>query len=274
MTPEEARGILFRLSAYDFAWDIERALEFALFRTYAVPSISGLLVRTGEFEARTRKRYDDTELILSEIVENGPDSARGAEALARMNAMHGAYRIANGDMLYVLSTFVFEPIRWVDRFGWRKMTGDERRAAFVYYVDLGRRMGIADLPADIEAFEAYNRDYEARHFRFAESNARIAGVTTDLLLGFYLPRALVPLGRPGVAAMMDPPLRRAMGVGDPPRWLERLMIGALKVRAGALRLLPRRRRPKLITAQKRPSYPGGYLVRDLGTFPKDRGAER
>ncbi|WP_240544744.1 hypothetical protein [Paracoccus sp. AK26] len=99
------------LMTCEFSWDIERALEFALFRTYAVPSISGLLARTGEFECRPRKRYDDTELILSEMIENGFDSAPARCALARMNDMHSRYRIANEDMLYVLSTFVIEPIR-------------------------------------------------------------------------------------------------------------------------------------------------------------------
>lgn len=74
--------IVYLLGAHEFAGDIERAFESALFRTYAVPSISGLLVKTGEFEAQTRKRYDDTELILSEIIENGLDSDRGQAALA------------------------------------------------------------------------------------------------------------------------------------------------------------------------------------------------
>ena len=68
-----------------FSWDIERALEFALFRTYVVPSISGLLARTWEFANRPAKRYDDTELLLSEPLENGLDSLRGRTAIARIN---------------------------------------------------------------------------------------------------------------------------------------------------------------------------------------------
>jgi hypothetical protein len=49
-----------------------------LFRTFASARIGGLLHGTGEFEARTGKRYDDTDLIISEIIENGFDSPRGA----------------------------------------------------------------------------------------------------------------------------------------------------------------------------------------------------
>lgn len=268
MTRPDHEETVFRLAAFEFPWDIERSLEFALFRTYAVPSISGLLARTGEFETRARKRYDDTELILSEMVEHGLDSERGQAALARMNAMHGAYRIENEDMLYVLSTFVFEPIRWIDRFGWRRLTQEEREHIFRYYIDLGRRMGIEDLPADPDAFDAFNRDYEAQHFRFAESNARIARATMDLLLGFYLPRALWPLGRPVLRAMMDPPLLAAMGLKPAPGWLIATIQTALKGRAALLRLLPKRRKPHLITRVRRPTYPQGYRIEELGTFPR------
>ena len=72
----DAEQIVLRLSSLDFAWDIERALEFALFRTFAVPSISGLLHKTGTFRNETRKRYDDTEILISEVVENGFESDR------------------------------------------------------------------------------------------------------------------------------------------------------------------------------------------------------
>src|SRR5687768_15301280 len=90
---------------YEFPWDTTRSLEFALYRTYAVPSISGLLDMTGEFAARARKRYDDTDLLISEIFEHGYDSERGRAAIRRMNQMHGRFPISNEDMLYVLSTF-------------------------------------------------------------------------------------------------------------------------------------------------------------------------
>lgn len=270
MTRPEYENTVFRLAAFDFPWDIERSLEFALFRTYAVPSISGLLARTGEFETRPQKRYDDTELILSEMVEHGLDSDRGRAALARMNAMHGAYRIANDDMLYVLSTFVFEPIRWIERFGWRKLTGTERQHIFCYYADLGGRMGIEGIPDDIAGFEVFNRRYEAGNFRYAKSNARIARATMDLLLGFYLPRPLWHIGRPVLRSMMDPPLLDAMGLKPAPRWLVTCVHGVLRLRARVLRFLPKRRTPHLITRVRRPTYPHGYQIEELGTFPGER----
>lgn len=267
----QAREIVFALAAWDFPWDIEKSLEFALFRTYAVPSISSLLARTGEFEKRTRKRYDDTALILAEITQHGTNHPRGAAALARMNEMHGRFRIANDDFIYVLSTFIFEPLRWVERFGWRQLTDREKTAWFNYYHDLGVRMNIKDLPDNIADFEAFNRNYEATRFRYAESNTAIGGKTLDLLLSFYLPPALFGMARPAAYALMDQPLLDAMGFPAAPGWLQKLAPAGLRLRARLLRILPKRRKPHLLTSVRRPTYPQGYKVEELGTFaPKAR----
>ena len=258
------------LTTHAFSWDIERALELALFRTYAMPSISSLLARTGEFAARPAKRYDDTELLLSEPLENGLDSARGRAAISRINEMHGHYRIANDDMIYVLGTFVLEPIRWLDRFGRRAMTPHEQRAWTNYYRALGERLGIRDIPADLAGFAAFNARAERERRRFAPSNREVAQATLDLLLGFYLPRGLFGLGRPVVLALLDPPLREAMGLPHPPRALRIGVPAAMRLRRLVLRALPRRRRPRLVTARWRAGYPEGYEIAALGTWPAAR----
>ena len=89
-----------------FPWDITRSLELALLKTFCVPSISGLLNRSGEFEQRPRKRYDDTGLMVAELLRHGPTSSEGAAVIARMNRIHSAFAISDRDYLYVLSTFV------------------------------------------------------------------------------------------------------------------------------------------------------------------------
>src|SRR5437879_3495277 len=59
---------IYRISiGFEFPWDYQRALEFALFRTYCVPSISRLLAATGEFAERPPRPYDDTALLLAEL---------------------------------------------------------------------------------------------------------------------------------------------------------------------------------------------------------------
>ena len=88
LDPErDHQRIVFLSSCHDFPFDTTRSLEFALFRTFCVPSVSMLLDRTGEFRQRSQKRYDDTDIIVSELMEWGYDSDRGKRALRRMNQL-------------------------------------------------------------------------------------------------------------------------------------------------------------------------------------------
>jgi mpaB/rubber oxygenase-like protein len=170
-----------QLATLEFPWDIYQALSFALFRTYAVPSIGGLLHRSGEFTARVQKRYDDTVLILDAVLEHGFDHPTGRAAIRRMNQMHGSYPISNGDLRYVLAAFVVVPVRWLRDYGWRQLTDVERRASVAYYRRLGTLMGIQDIPADLAGFERLLDDYEAAHFHRNDSSRRIADMTLDLM---------------------------------------------------------------------------------------------
>jgi hypothetical protein len=117
-------------SCYEFPWDITRALEVALYRTYCVPSISLLLQKTGESTQHPQKRYDDTALIINEMAASGYDSEQGRVAQRWMNRIHKQYDISNDDYLYVLSVFIYEPVRWLERFGWRKMSEKEKLVSY------------------------------------------------------------------------------------------------------------------------------------------------
>jgi hypothetical protein len=261
------RQIAFTLGAYEFPWDFETALALAFFRTFASPSISGLLAETGAFAHGPRKRYDDTELLLAEILEHGYDSPRGKAAIRRINAMHSAFDIADDDMLYVLCTFVFEPIRWADRFGWRPLTAGERQALFAYWKELGPRLTVRGIPGTLAELEAFYRQYEQERFRYAASNAAVADAAAQVLLD-RLPARLRPLGRDAVATLLDPPVRHACGYADPSPAVQHAVTGALRARALLLRaLVPERRHPYLITRRRSRTYPDGYDIERLGTFP-------
>jgi hypothetical protein len=255
--------ITFLSCRVDFPWDTTRALELALFRTFCVPSISALLDRTREFAERPQKRYDDTDIIVSEMMEHGYDSDRGRAALNRMNALHARFRIRNEDYLYVLSTFVFEPIRWNARFGWRRMIDAERIALFHFWREVGVRMGIRDIPEDYSLFERYNVDYEKAHYRFTETNRRVGTATRDLFKSWF-PGFLGPAVEWSIYAILEEPLLVAFGFPSPPRLLRGVVAGSLRMRGRLLRLLPRRTRPVLRTSMCPRSYPEGYDVTRLG----------
>lgn len=250
----------------EFPWDVQQSLSFALFRTYAVPSIGGLLHETGEFERGAQKRHDDTVLILDAISVDGMESRTGREAVRRMNQMHGRYDISDDDMRYVLATFVVTPIRWIAAYGWRRQSPVEVEAAVQYYRRLGRLMGIRDIPDDYSAFCELMDAYEREHFRPDPRTRAVADVTLELLTTFY-PRPLRRLVRGFSIAILDDHLRAALQYPEPSRWTVAFSRGLLRLRGRAVALLPARRRPRLARDLPRiRSYPGGYLVERLGTF--------
>ncbi|MCP3138620.1 oxygenase MpaB family protein [Pyxidicoccus xibeiensis] len=259
------------LTTREFPWDIEQALSFALFRTYAVPSIGVLLHETGEFTQRTQKRYDDTVLILDAILEHGMTSPSGRSALRRMNQMHGAYDISNDDMRYVLSTFVVMPVRWLAEFGWRPLTPHEVSAWTHYYRALGRHMGIRDIPETFEAFVGLMDGYEATHFAFDARSRAVADVTLDLLTTFP-PSHLAPkeLVRLFARTLMEDALLDAFHYARPSALSRAVSRLALKARAKFVRyVLSPRREPLFVRGRPNiRSYPDGYTVEQLGTFPK------
>ncbi|MEU3066341.1 oxygenase MpaB family protein [Streptomyces sp. NPDC006906] len=268
LDPERDFLEIYRLSVcYEFPWDVTRALELALYRTYAVPSIGRLLDETAELTERSQKRYDDTALLLDTVVEHGFDTDEGRTAVRRINQMHRSYDISNDDMLYVLCTFVVTPKRWLDDFGWRRLCCHELAAFAAYYRTLGARMGIKDIPESYEDFERTLDAYEDRHFGWDEGARRVSDATLALM-GSWYPAPLAPVVRGASLALLDDALLKAFRYRRPGPVARGLTRGALRLRARAVRLLPPRRKPHY--ARRNPEikgYPDGYAIAGLGTFP-------
>ncbi|MGW4231742.1 oxygenase MpaB family protein [Streptomyces sp. NPDC004980] len=268
LDPERDFLEIYRLTVtYEFPWDITRALELALYRTYAVPSIGRLLAETGELTERSQKRYDDTALLLDTVVEHGFGSEAGRTAVRRINRMHRSYDISDDDMRYVLCTFVVTPKRWLDTYGWRRLSDHELRAFAAYYRTLGTHLGIKDVPRTYEDFERTLDSYEDEHFGWDEG-ARAVSDATLALMGSWYPAPLAPVVRTAALALLDDSLLRAFRYGRPGPVARGLTHGALRLRARAVRLLPPRSTAHY--ARQNPEikgYPNGYEVARLGTFP-------
>jgi hypothetical protein len=275
LDPERDHEEIYRICAgYEFPWDFEQALSLAFFKTYCVPSISGLLEATGALLRQTQKRFDDTRMLMAEVIEHGYDSPRGKTALRQVNRSHSHYTIANDDSLYVLSTFLLEPGRWIARYGKRPLTGHEKTAAVRFYTEVGKRMGIRDIPASYADFDGFNVAYERDRFVPAPSNTALANGTVDLFCSWY-PAQLRPFLRHVAVALMEEPVRVALGLPPAPRWMTALAHVLLLARGRVLRFFPARRRLKITRVPNitYPGYPDGYQVGDLGAGPPPAGID-
>jgi len=269
LDPEDDAEQIYRiLATHEFPWDMNQALSFALFRTYAVPSIGRLLAETDEFTERTQKRYDDTGLLLDAVLEHGLGSADGRAAVRRINQMHGRYDISAEDMRYVLATFVVVPTRWLDRYGWRPLHEAEKVASANYYRRLGWHLGIRDVPRTYREFAEQLDAYERANFAYDAGARAVADATLELMTTFppnsYAPAGLV---RRFARGLMDDPLLDAFHYPRPSRVTRALAEQAVRLRGRVVRFLPPRQEPlffrQLPTVR---SYPDGYDVPGLGTF--------
>jgi len=266
------------------------SLELAIFRTYAIPSISKLLMNTKKFISKPGLRYDDTDLLIREIIDNPFPLDRSQTALKRLNAIHSHFPISNEDMLYVLSVFVFEPARCIGQFEWRALTETEKEALFRVWLHIGTGMGIRDIPSSRAKLEAFAVDYETKNMVYAPSNVSIANATIQLFLALA-PAFLHDLVKKAVYCLMDERLRKACGYPDPIPWLQTAVLFVLWLRKMVIRYLSLPRpaflnasrlqhdRPVQASARVCPRYHvyeksyQSYVIADLGNAPHGKLAE-
>ena len=227
MTDNDAFLIQQSIGELEFPFTFEKAIQFALFRTYGIPSISKLLVATAQFSEKTTacKRYTDTETLVREFMGYAPASGRTLEAISRMNYIHSGYqksgKISNDDMLYTLSLFAVEPIRWIDRYEWRTLEAFEKCAFGTFWKSIGDAMGISyenlrsanegwvDGLQWLEEIMEWSERYEKRCMVPHLDNRKTADQTVAILL-WKIPKPLHSVGKQIVLALMDERLRTAM----------------------------------------------------------------
>ncbi|KAL8706290.1 MAG: hypothetical protein Q9201_000666 [Fulgogasparrea decipioides] len=232
MTVPLAHSIHNTLITLEFPSTFSLATTFALFKAYGIPSISSLLVHTNQLAGpplASSKRYADTGALLLEAVLNEPGSKRSAEALGRINWLHDRFRyrgegkggIRDEDMLYTLSLFALEPMRWVKRYEWRELSQVEVCAVgtlWKYYGDAlkvpfqllpGFEKGWKDGGEWIRNLEEWSKEYEEKHMVPAESNHKLAEATLRIIL-CKMPKSLYGFGAKVFASIMEDKLRWAM----------------------------------------------------------------
>ncbi|KAI9364848.1 hypothetical protein DFJ73DRAFT_654518 [Zopfochytrium polystomum] len=244
LTLQAAREILLAAALYEFPFTAKATTQLALFRTYGIPSISKLLAATGQLcdPAARARRYADTELAIAEWTYEPSDSVRANTAIARVNWLHEHYKkhIDRDAMVFTLSVFVTESKPFFDEFEWRRGTDIEKEAAARVWHEVGLKMGIADPPRTFDEFQKANKDIQERLMRFHPDNKVVADASLALFLGGF-PAPVRPPLRAVLVALIDPPLRDALGLETPAPALVAAVRAALRARAWFVRnfMLPR-----------------------------------
>lgn len=250
---------------YEFPFDTRIGLSLAFYRTFAVPEIAELLLRTGEFIDHTQKRSYDTGLVMYELIAAGFSNQRGREMVRLLNRVHHRWHIPADQYRYVLSAFVVTPTRWLTAHAWRPITRNEEEGVTRFYRELGRRMAIPD-PPDTYAQACQILDqFEVARLAPSAAGAKLVAAALPVLAD-QLPRPLRPHADHVLSAMFDDPeLARGLGLPRPRRAVAAALTAAMDARNWR-----RRRQPAASTSWFEPGitghqvYPHGYDLSNLG----------
>lgn len=286
MTVKEAHEIIKAISDVEFPALFEKGLQFALFRTYGIPTISELLVRTTQLstEKNVPKRYADTGVLLGDMYSAEPESDKCLEAYARLNYLHGHYikqgKISNDDMLYTLSLFLNQPVEWINRYEWRQLSDLEICAMGVFHKAMGDGMDISfeKLPSYSTGWkdglqfyrelDTWAKEYEETYMVPDKKNYDTAVQTRQLLLSMY-PGFMKHVLSKLVSAPLDDRLREAIMFDKAPASYQSFFSGFMELRRYYLRHLalprPLFMRNRLMT--KEPDASGRRFYVKWDTMP-------
>ncbi|THV01802.1 hypothetical protein K435DRAFT_717880 [Dendrothele bispora CBS 962.96] len=256
LTPEDAQRVVELCLSYDMPMLMRYALSLALFKTYAIPSISKILKGTREMGSSEgiSKRFADTEILIGTVLacpitgrsfESRPDSPKTAEndseacaevpltkiddpramiALARVNWLHSKYPIKNEDYLYTLGLAIFEPERWARLYGWRELSALECHALYVFWVEVGKRMGLKDIPQSSEEFKEWCLSYQQYEMVPAQSSHDVANITLEEFIRVLPTQFGIRNFAKGVAiSLLEDVVREAMMLPAQP-WYHRAFV--------------------------------------------------
>lgn len=216
-------------------------------RQIAVPAIAKVLHRSGQGDivTRPRQRTDDTIVFFAEFYRRGFKSDEGRAAIGRMEAIHGRFLISDELKAYTLATVVFGPDRLAEQFGEDPMSDVDRQARWNFWCGAADVMGLQLPAATREDFRAWMLDYEeANYAPTADGAACFDGLVEDWLRWYP---SFVPgrerLARQSLSALLDPPLRHAMGVEPPPALVraQTTLVAKLYMRSTPIRVFRRDR---------------------------------
>ncbi|KAG2228134.1 hypothetical protein INT45_009180 [Circinella minor] len=273
------------------------AFQIALYRSVTIPSISRLIVATGEAHGNPQKREEDSYLLLHEMLDVYPhiqhekkkspnlstknieiQESRRTHAIARMNEIHGRYRILHGDFLYQLVLFVHEPIYWINKYGYRKLDELEINAIYKMWADIADGMGLENYPESAEKMTQYQKEYSEAYAKYFPTSHKVSEATIENT-ALHFPFWLRPMVRMAFSCMIKPLDCISFNLPLPSWWFKFIFDSYLYLHGYYVRFLKFPRKESYLGTpihpnennrympqyeSEYPAYPNGYTIAGLG----------
>lgn len=229
--------ILRLLMFQEFPWDVRMAGRLMIWHLYAHPTVAAVVGSTDALFTRA----EVTSLTFGDLIEHGLDSPRGRDLIRFINGAHRGTPVTAADNGFALAALAVTLVRWLDRYGWRPATAGEQTALVTFYAELGRRIGVPDLPRTYPLLAAYLADSEATFT--ATPAGQLCSERTLAMARARVPSPVRPLVRPAISALLDPAVRAAVNLPAPTHLARFTVTALLRLRRRTVRLLPPRTRP-------------------------------
>ncbi|ROQ04629.1 uncharacterized protein DUF2236 [Rathayibacter sp. PhB93] len=261
-----------QLFSYDFqsCFIVQAASGFMF--TFAAPTMSRVLHATGQAGKHTAKRFVDTSLLTSAVINNGLEPGDGREAAKRVNAMHRQYDIRQDDFIAVGCESPLTALDLAERLGWRDVTDIERQALRNYHNAEARAFGShKPIPETIAEMEDFYEHYLDTQLAFEPQNKEL----TDAVLGLvpqFVPAPMRPFINPILTAQIDPRILRACGLPAPSRLRKKISTSLLRAIAKADPIPDGVSGSNPIKTFADDIYPNGWTIQSLGTHIRSHTA--
>lgn len=173
-------------------------MHVAVLKAYSIPSIASKVSGTGD--------QSPTSLILSESLYSD---------------------LSEEELRYLVCLIAVEPVRWVDVYGYRKLSKKERQSQFLMWYSIGQRMGVSAIPESLEIMTKCVKDFEERFQNHHPRSPQLAKAATDLFLSHLpIPTVIKPLATTMLHSLLDKDLQKSLKI-QPSQWLLKLITEGL-----------------------------------------------
>ena len=163
-------------------------------------------------KTQTFTRLKRTRELIATLIVDGLDSARGQEALRRIQRAHEGVQASNDEYRYVLSVFFLEPLRFNQLYGTQRFSVPDRELLLEFWLQVGERLRISQLLPSLEAWQQFQGQFESEHQGFTPQGGALARVSLDEVVRLVIPRGMQGLTRQALLGTMEPRVRAALGL--------------------------------------------------------------
>jgi len=203
----------------------------ALLKTMSISHLVVQLYGDSQLNRQTYERLNKTRDFIKALITSGIDSEQSTSVFAHINRMHSNLPASNDDFLYVLSTFILEPIRFNRQFSTTQLTKEAIDTLLGFWKEVGSRMNINNIPLSEAQWKAFQIDYEASHQIYSLEGEDLAKKSLNQVVRLSLPFGLRRVAKQLIIGALTDKTRITLGLNKP--WLPaRLYLSLLGLGSG------------------------------------------